>query len=269
MKRKTFIFKSLSAFIGLSVLPVKKLFSQVTKKIKIQPIVISTWNHGIKANSKAWEILSQNGKSIDAVEKGVMVTEQDPDVHTVGYGGYPDREGKITLDACIMDESGNAGSVAFLQHIKTPVAVARKVMEKTPHVMLVGEGALKFALSNGFKKEDLHTDFSRKSWQEWKKKNKEKEVNAKNHDTISMIAIDKRGNISGACTTSGMAFKLHGRVGDSPIIGAGLYVDNEVGGAAGTGVGEVMMKTLASFLIVELMRNGMTPQEACEVAVLF
>jgi L-asparaginase/N4-(beta-N-acetylglucosaminyl)-L-asparaginase len=209
----------------------------------------------------------QGGRALDAVEKGVNVAELDPKVTTVGVGGYPDRDGFITLDACIMDEQGNAGSVAFLQHIKTPISVARLVMEKTTHVMLSGEGALQFALDNGFEKEDLHTDFSRKSWEDWLKSNSYMPVNEQNHDTISMLAIDENGDLSGACSTSGTAFKYHGRVGDSPIIGAGLFVDNEIGAAGGTGVGEVIMKTLGSHTIVENMRHGYSPQEACEEAV--
>lgn len=208
-----------------------------------------------------------SGRALDAVEKGVRVTELDPKVTSVGYGGFPDRDGIISLDACIMDEKGDAGSVTFLQHIKNPVSVARKVMELTPHVMLSGEGALQFALANGFEKEELHTDFSRKSWENWKKRHTKIPVDAQNHDTISMLAIDERGDLSGACTTSGTAFKYHGRVGDSPIIGAGLYVDNEIGAAGATGVGEVIMKILGSFSIVENMRHGYSPQEACEEAV--
>ena len=167
-----------------------------------------------------------------------------------------------------MDEKGNCGSVCFLQHIKHPISVARKVMEDTPHVILSGEGALQFALSKGFEKENLLTEDSKKEYQEWLKNTEYKPViNIENHDTIGLLAIDKKGDISGACTTSGMAYKLHGRVGDSPIIGAGMFVDNEVGGAVATGVGEAVLKTLGSFLVVELMRQGRTPQQACEEAV--
>ena len=230
-------------------------------------MVISTWPHGIASNAKAWEVLTRGGRALDAVEQGTRVAEQDPDIHTVGCGSYPDRDGFITLDACMMDEKGNAGSVTFLQHIMHPVSVARLVMERTPHVMLSGEGALEFALANGFEKEDLHTEFSRKSWEVWKESGTILPEDYENHDTVSMLAIDEKGDLSGACSTSGMAFKYHGRVGDSPIIGAGLYVDNEIGAAGGTGVGEVVMKTLGSFAIVEFMRHGLSPQEACEEAV--
>jgi N4-(beta-N-acetylglucosaminyl)-L-asparaginase len=231
-------------------------------------IVISTWYHGLAANDAAWAILKKGGRALDAVEKGVMVSESDPTNLTVGLGGLPDRDGNVTLDACIMDEKGRAGSVAFLQHIENPIAVARLVMDKTPHVMLVGDGALRFALENGFKKINLLTDEAKRRWEEWKKSSKyETPVNIENHDTIGMLAIDSSGNISGACTTSGMAFKMHGRVGDSPIIGAGLFVDNEVGGAVATGVGELVMRTCGSFLVVENMRRGMSPEKACKAAV--
>lgn len=232
------------------------------------PIVLSTWNMGIRANETAWAVLQEDGSALDAVEAGVRLIEADPEVSTVGYGATPDRDGNVTLDACIMDEQGRAGSVCYLQHIMHPVSVARRVMEETPHVMLAGEGALKFALSQGFQKEDLLTPESRKRWEEWKEKAQyEPEINVENHDTIGMIAMDKKGNLSGACTTSGIGFKLPGRVGDSPIIGAGLFVDNEVGAATATGLGELVLKTLGSFLIVELMRQGLSPEEACKQAI--
>lgn len=268
MNRKTFISRSFMAISGLSFLPSIKVNSQARTGYRINgPMVISTWPHGMASNVAAWKVLTEGGRALDAVEAGVRVAELDPGIPTVGFGSYPDRDGFITLDACIMDEKGNAGSVTFLQHIKTPVSVARQVMEKTPHVMLSGEGALQFAVANGFKKEELHTEFSRKSWEVWKKDKTILPVDANNHDTISMLAIDEQGDLSGACSTSGMAFKLHGRVGDSPVIGAGLYVDNEVGAAGGTGVGEVVMKTLGSYAIVESMRRGLSPREACEEAV--
>jgi N4-(beta-N-acetylglucosaminyl)-L-asparaginase len=233
-----------------------------------KPIVLSTWRFGIEANQAAWAILSKNGKALDAVEAGVMIPEGDPKERSVGYGGRPDRDGRITLDACIMDELSNIGSVAGLEFIKHPISVARAVMEKTPHVMLVGDGALQFALSQGFKKENLMVEESEKEWKEWLNKSEYKPIaNIENHDTIGMIALDSYGNLSGACTTSGMAFKMHGRVGDSPIIGAGLYVDNEVGAATATGHGEEVIRIAGCHLVVELMRQGKTPQQACEEAV--
>jgi len=232
------------------------------------PMVISTWNHGLSANDAAMEVLQNGGKAIDAVEKGVMVPEADPESMSVGYGGLPDRDGHVTLDACIMDHNGNCGAVSFLEHIKHPISVARKVMDNTPHVMLSGKGALDFAIEQGFPKEDLLTDKAREKWEEWKKDSQYKPIiNVENHDTIGLLALDKNGDISGACTTSGLSFKMHGRVGDSPIIGAGMFVDNEVGGCCATGMGEAVMKTLGSFLVVELMRQGASPQEACEEAI--
>ncbi len=232
------------------------------------PLVISTWNHGMPANEAAWKILSSGGNALDAVEQGVRVPEADPESMSVGYGGLPDREGIVTLDACIMNKEGDCGSVSFLQNIKHPISVARKVMEETPHVMLSGKGAFEFAIEQGFKKEKLLTDKAKKAWEDWKKRsNYQPKINSENHDTIGMLALDEAGDIAGACTTSGAAFKLHGRVGDSPIIGAGLFVDNEIGGAVATGMGELVMKTLGTFLVVELMRNGRSPQAACEEAV--
>jgi N4-(beta-N-acetylglucosaminyl)-L-asparaginase len=242
------------------------------------PIVISTWDFGIAANKEAWKTLEKGGRALDAVEAGVKIPEADMNNHTVGRAGYPDRDGHVTLDACIMDEFGNCGSVAAIEDIAHPISVARLVMEKTPHVMLVGDGATQFAVEQGFKREKLLTPESEKAWKEWLKtakysptiniENKQHVPGSKyNHDTIGMLAIDAKGNISGACTTSGMAFKLHGRVGDSPIIGAGLYVDNEVGGATSTGVGEEVIRNVGSFLVVELMRQGLSPEDACKEAV--
>ncbi len=237
-------------------------------KKNIKPIVMSTWRFGIQANAAAWEFLSKNGTALDAVEAGVKIPEGDPNERSVGLGGRPDRDGRVTLDACIMDHLGNIGSVACLENIVHPISVARAVMEKTPHVMIVGGGALDFALSQGFKKENLLTPESEAEWKEWLKKSEYKpKVNIENHDTIGMIALDANGNLSGACTTSGMAFKMHGRVGDSPIIGAGLFVDNEVGAATATGHGEEVIRIAGCHTVVELMRQGLSPQEACKKAV--
>jgi N4-(beta-N-acetylglucosaminyl)-L-asparaginase len=236
--------------------------------VQQKPIVLSTWQFGLKANEEAWKILSKNGHALDAVEAGVMVIEADPEETTVGYGGTPDRDGRVTLDACIMDENLNIGSVACLEHIMHPISVARRVMEKTPHVMLVGDGALQFALEQGFPKINLLTPNSEAAWKEWLKKAEYKpKVNIENHDTIGMIALDAQGRLSGCCTTSGMAFKMHGRVGDSPIIGAGLYVDGEIGAATATGHGEEVIRIAGCHLVVELMRQGRTPEEACKEAV--
>jgi N4-(beta-N-acetylglucosaminyl)-L-asparaginase len=258
-------------FIKLSALGAS-LFSSPALLAKTgmagKPVVLSTWDFGMAANVEAWKILAANGRALDAVEAGAKVPEADPKETTVGYGGAPDRDGHVTLDACIMDEAGNCGSVAFLKHIMHPISVARAVMEKTPHVMLVGDGALQFALANGFKKMKLLTPESEKAWKEWKKKSDYKPViNVENHDTIGIIALDAHGNLSGGCTTSGMAYKMHGRVGDSPIIGAGLYVDNEVGAATSTGMGEEVIRIVGCHLVVELMRQGKSPEDACREAV--
>ncbi len=270
MKKSRRDFIKLSA-LGAAAVPLnvfsKNEFDLILSP-KNKPIVLSTWNFGLKANEAAWEVLKNNGRALDAVEAGVKVPEGDPMQRTVGLGGRPDRDGRVTLDACIMDELSNIGSVASLEYISHPISVARAVMEKTPHVMLVGDGALQFALSQGFKKESFMNEQTKNEWKEWLKKNDYKPVvNIENHDTIGMIAMDSAGNLSGACTTSGMAYKMHGRVGDSPIIGAGLYVDNEIGAATATGHGEEVIRIAGSHLVVELMRHGNSPKDACKLAV--
>jgi N4-(beta-N-acetylglucosaminyl)-L-asparaginase len=251
-----------------------------------KPIVISTWDAGIDANKAAWQVLRNGGRAIDAVEKGVMVTEASQNC-CVGLGANPDRDGYVTLDACIMDENANCGSVAFLERIKHPISLARRVMEKTPHVMLVGSGAQQFAVEEGFTLEPAKlSDDAEKSYRNWLKKseykpvinieNKQKQTafapsrfdNGEwNHDTIGMVAMDAAGNLSGSCTTSGMGFKMRGRLGDSPIIGAGLFVDNEIGAATATGQGEDVIRICGSHLVVEMMRQGLSPEAACKAAV--
>jgi N4-(beta-N-acetylglucosaminyl)-L-asparaginase len=275
LNRRRFFNRTFFASIGLvwfhtscqeeaAVTAVAKASSDTTV---FRPTVLSTWKN-VQANEAAWAEITAGNSALDAVEAGARVPEADEKDQSVGYGGRPDREGRVTLDACIMDEKGNAGSVCYLQHIKHPISVARKVMEETPHVILAGDGALAFALANGFEKEELLTEKSKAEWQEWLKTAEYKpKVNIELHDTIGILALDKEGNLSGACTTSGMAYKMAGRVGDSPIIGAGLFVDNEIGAAAATGHGEEVLKTLGSFLVVELMRQGRTPDEACREAV--
>ncbi len=249
----------------------------------MKPIVISTWKHGIDANKTAFEILSRGGNSLDAVERGVMVAEDDPTVLSVGYGGLPDADGRVTLDAAIMDWKARVGSVVCVENIKNPVSLARLILENTEHTMLAGDGAYDFAIKNGFKPESLLTENSIRQFRDWKSSNSNRaeEIHTEefsipkrgmninedgNHDTIGMVAIDSDGHVSSACTTSGMAWKLHGRVGDSPVIGAGLYVDGEIGGAASTGRGEECIRACGSFLIVELMRNGIHPKDACKKA---
>ena len=267
MKRRDFIKSGAIGLVASSSL-LNNCDSKI-KKVTNSPIILSTWNHGIPANKAAMDVLNDNGTALDAVEVGVRVTEADPSSQSVGLGGRPDQDGHVTLDACIMNSDGNAGSVAFLRDIKHPISVARKVMEQTDHVMLVGEGAKRFALENGFQEENLLTDKSKEEWLQWKRDNSIKDSWGPNdeHDTISTLARDNKGNLSGACTTSGLAYKLHGRVGDSPIIGAGMFVDNEIGAVGATGKGEEVIKTCGSFLVVELMRQGYSAMDACEEAV--
>jgi N4-(beta-N-acetylglucosaminyl)-L-asparaginase len=252
-----------------------------------KPVVISTWDAGIDANKAAWEILSKQGKAIDAVEKGVMVTEASQNC-CVGLRANPDRDGFVTLDACIMDDKFNCGSVAFLERIKHPISVARRVMEKTPHVMLVGAGAQQFAVAEGFPLEEqkLSPD-AQKAYDNWLRKSdyKPPAINIENkqghgpfapakldngewnHDTIGMVAMDSFGNLSGSCTTSGAGFKMRGRIGDSPIIGAGLFVDNEVGACTATGQGEDVIRVAGSHSVIELMRQGLSPEAACKKVI--
>ena len=255
--------------------------------MKMKPLVISTWKHGIAANEVAYKILKNGGNSLEAVEKGVKEAEDDPNVLSVGFGGLPDCEGKVTLDAGIMDWNARIGAVIGIEHIKNPICVARLVLEDTEHTILAGRGAYAFALFNGFKPELLLTENSIRRYNDWinsggyksqeihtddfflvhRNVDKSMDINEDgNHDTIGMVAIDQDGHISAACTTSGVAWKLTGRVGDSPIIGSGLYVDGEVGGAAATGRGEECIRACGSFLVVEMMRNGMSPAEACKAA---
>ncbi|SDR18400.1 N4-(beta-N-acetylglucosaminyl)-L-asparaginase [Pseudoxanthomonas sp. CF385] len=239
--------------------------------------VVSTWDFGVGANQAAWKHLSTGASALDAVEQGARWAESELCNPTVGRCGNPDRDGVLTLDASIMDGDGRCGAVAAIEDIDHPISVARLVMEKTPHVMLVGEGAQQFAMAQGFRKRRLLTPEAEQAWREWRARaeyqpqiNAERSVrpgNKDNHDTLGMLAIDRNGRLAGACTTSGMAWKMHGRVGDSPIVGAGLYVDNEVGAATASGVGEEMIRNAASFLVVELMRQGRAPADACREAI--
>ena len=274
MKRRAFIKLSAASTAAVAVAGYSNTYFASEKKYPIiqlnsHPRVLSTWNHGLAANEAAWKIMERNGTALDAVEKGVRVTESDPNNRSVGLGGLPDANGLVTLDACIMDQSFNCGSVSFLQNIENPISVARKIMEDTPHVMLSGKGAYDFAIQKGFKHKNLLTQEAKLAWEKWIKDAKKQKpiINNENHDTIGMLAIDKKGNLSGACTTSGWAYKLHGRVGDSPLIGAGLYVDNEVGAACATGLGEAVIRICGSHTVVELMRQGISPQNACKQAV--
>lgn len=269
--RRTFLKKSLlssSLLLPGALTRGAELFSSKGSE-QHKPLLLSTWNHGLDANEEAWDVLHKNGSVLDAVEAGVKVTEADQSNRSVGLYGFPDREGIVTLDASIMDGAGDCGSVCFVKQVKHPITLARKVMENTPHVMLAGEGARQFAMSEGMpiEEEFLHPE-SKKAYEEWLEEEEYRPIiNIENHDTIGMIGVDADGNIAGSCTTSGLAFKMHGRVGDSPIIGAGLYADNDAGAATATGMGEAIIKVCGSFLVVELMRQGRSPQEACEEVV--
>ena len=264
MKRRNFIFDIFS--VGV--------VSDMSTKLRavnlnFTPMVrsISTWKT-TEANQKAGQMLDDGEYSLDAAVAGVAIEEENPKNTTVGYGGAPDRTGKVTLDACVMNHLGDCGSVVAVENIVNVARLAKDVMEKTPHVMLSGKGAEEFAISQGYKKTDLLTDKSKKEWKEWLKDQDYRPIiNIENHDTIGMLCIDKNNNLSGACTTSGLAYKMKGRVGDSPIIGSGLFIDNKIGGAVATGLGEEVVKTVGSFLVVELMRQGLSPQEACEKAI--
>ncbi len=276
MKRRNFIKKASATSLGLVAVSSTVLSCNSNSKEKdsapvisnpIKPLVIATWNTPLAVETAA-KVLEKDHSALEAVEQGCRIEEANEKGQSVGKGGLPDRDGNVTLDACIMNEKGDYGAVLGVKNIKHVVSVARKVMEDTPHVMLVAEGAEQFAVSKGFKRENLLTEASKKAWEAWKVTSEYKPIiNIENHDTIGMLAIDKKGNISGACTTSGLAYKMAGRVGDSPIIGGGLFIDNEIGGASATGLGEEVLKTVGSFLIVELMRQGKSPQEACEEAI--
>lgn len=275
MKRRNFIENA--ALSGAGLMVGKALESCTTDAASTMPemeepkvslpIVLATWNFP-RATQKAGEVLQAGNSILDALEQGCMVEEADENNQTVGIGGRPDRDGNVTLDACMMNKDGDCGSVVAMENVVHAISVARKVMEDTPHVMLAGKGAEDFAVSTGQKRVKLLTDKSRKEWEAWKKEaNYQPIINIENHDTIGMLGMDHDGNIAGACTTSGLGYKMNGRVGDSPIIGAGLFVDNEVGGCVATGMGEEVVKTVGSFLVVELMRQGKSPQEACEEAI--
>ncbi|MBI2900754.1 MAG: N(4)-(beta-N-acetylglucosaminyl)-L-asparaginase [Planctomycetes bacterium] len=226
------------------------------------PCVISTWEFGKKANADAWGVLGAGGSAIDAVEKGINNAELDPENTSVGFGGLPDEDGEVTNDAMIMwGPKHAAGAVGCLKRIKRPISVARKVLEKTKHTMLVGDDATRFATKFGFKEEPLLTEKARRIWEEWKKDPKRRDF--WNHDTIGMVAIDRNGDVCAGCSTSGLAWKIRGRVGDSPIVGSGAYCDNDVGGAAATGNGDVMMRFCPTLVAVELMREGASPADAC------
>ena len=264
MKRRNFIFDIFSISLMSSLSTRLK-----AKNFNFTPMVrsISTWKT-TEANLKAGLLLDKGIDGLTAAVEGVAVEEENPKNTTVGFGGAPDRTGKVTLDACVMNHLGDCGAVVAVENIVNVARLAKDVMEKTPHVMLAGKGAQDFAILEGYKQTDLLTEKSKEDWKKWLESEEYKPIiNIENHDTIGMLCLDKNNNISGACTTSGLAYKMRGRVGDSPIIGSGLFIDNKVGGAVATGLGEEVVKTVGSFLVVELMRQGKSPQEACETAV--
>ncbi len=271
MKRRSFLKTASLAAAATAVHSVSRAAGKLSERSPAaqSPLIVNTWDYGRVVPETAYKTIVEGGTVVEAVEKAVRIPEADPEVTSVGRGGFPDRDGNVTLDASIMDGNGNCGSVVFLEHILHPVSVARLVMEKTPHVLLAGDGALRFAQEHGFKKETLLTPNAKREYEKWLKTTKYKRtpIGKGNHDTIGLLAMDEKGAMAGACTTSGLAWKIRGRVGDSPLIGAGLYVDNEVGAATATGLGEAVIKICGSFLIVELMRQGKSPQEACQVAL--
>lgn len=232
-----------------------------------RPLLVSTWGFGRQANEAALRVMQQGGSTLDAVEQGIWVTEADLSNSSVGIGGTPNAEGVVQLDACLMWGPGHrAGSVAAIEGIAHPISAARRVMEKTSHVMLVGEGARKFALAEGLETAQMPTEERRRAWLQWKAE-QEARQKAQGHDTIALLILDAEGHLAGGCSTSGRGYKLPGRVGDSPILGSGLYVDEEVGAAGATGIGENIMRYCGSFLAVEFMRQGLHPQEACAEVV--
>ena len=264
MKRRNFIFDIFSISLMSSLSTRLK-----AKNFNFTPMVrsISTWKT-TEANLIAGLLLDNGIDGLTGGVEGVAVEEENPKNTTVGYGGAPDRTGIVTLDACVMNHLGDCGSVVAVENIVNVARLAKDVMEKTPHVMLAGKGAEDFAISEGYKQTDLLTEKSKEDWKKWLEREEYRPIiNIENHDTIGMLCLDKNNNISGACTTSGLAYKMKGRVGDSPIIGSGLFIDNKIGGAVATGLGEEVVKTVGSFLVVELMRQGKSPQEACETAV--
>ncbi|MDX2445408.1 MAG: N(4)-(beta-N-acetylglucosaminyl)-L-asparaginase [Bacteroidales bacterium] len=290
ISRRNFFNKSLGLSAGALFFKNLPVFGARAKETTPMIVTSHTNETGQLAMEAGWKILAEGGSAVDAIEKAANVIEVDPEDTSVGYGGLPNEDGIVQLDASIMDgKTYNAGAVACLENIKTPASVARIVMERTDHVLLVGQGALDFARKWGFKEDDLMTEKARKIWLRWKEnanenddwgapdhlRNIEKEESywqdfpevEHHYGTTNVLAVDKNGDVAGITTTSGLSYKIPGRVGDSPIIGAGLYVDNEVGAAGATGRGEDVIKSLASYYMVLRMKDGRTPQQACEDAL--
>ncbi len=273
MSRRKFVASTALALVGGAALRTSSrgAGSEPAAGAGELPLIVSTWGFGKPANETALKVLLAGGSILDAVEQGIWVTESDRGNSSVGLGGAPNAAGVVQLDACIMFGPGHrAGSVAAIEGIRHPISAARRIMEKTPHVMLVGEGARMFALEENLESVEINSAERNEVWRKQrasKKNASEPGDKPKNHDTIALLVLGPDGNIAGGCSTSGWAGKLPGRVGDSPIIGGGLYVDNEVGAAGATGLGENIMRYCGSFLVVEYMRQGLHPQEACLEAI--
>jgi N4-(beta-N-acetylglucosaminyl)-L-asparaginase len=280
-KRRFFIKSGLLAALGGAVWSqnacnLKQNSPNFSPSKTIKPIAIATWSPNAAATLKAYETMASGGYALDAVEQGIHIPEADPLDTSVGYGGFPDETGEVALDACIMNESGNFGSVMAIKGILHPISVAKRMLDHSTHVYLVGDGALEFAKEQGYQTQELLTEVAKEAWEKWKAKGSydpmltPKQILERiqsNHDTIGLIAIDQEGRMCGGCSTSGLAFKKKGRIGDSPIIGAGLFVDNEVGGASCSGLGEEVAKVCGAHVVVECMRNGLSPEEACREAI--
>ena len=264
----------------LGAAPVAALATAAPTPDVTPAVMVSTWDFGAAANAAGHAVRANGGSALDMVEAGGRVAEADERNSSVGLGGLPDRDGRVTLDACVMTWAGDIGAVCALEDVVHAVSVARRVMERTPHTMLVGDGARTFAVDQGFETRSLLTARAEAAWRDWlKTADYAPRINSENtdwrtmpggpgnHDTIGLLAIDSANRMAGACTTSGMAFKMRGRVGDSPIIGAGLYVDDEVGGATATGVGEDVVRVAGAHAVVEAMRAGLDPTAACRRVV--
>ncbi len=286
LNRRSFLRGSFAFGAGAAAVGRVPRLGAIPASRQVTPMIVTSHENatGQRAVAEAWQILASGGSALDAVERGANVIEADPEDTSVGYGGLPNQDGVVQLDASIMDgRTYSAGSVASLENIMHPSSVARLVMERTDHVMLVGPGALAFAKSFGFPEENLLTERAREIWVRWRESHSSSDdwgppehlagrvsdggdVESQ-HGTTNVLAVDANGDIAGITTTSGMAWKIPGRVGDSPIVGAGLYVDNAVGAAGATGRGEDVIKSCASYFVVMRMRDGRTPQEACEDAI--
>ncbi|MGE4618819.1 MAG: N(4)-(beta-N-acetylglucosaminyl)-L-asparaginase [Planctomycetota bacterium] len=268
MHRRNFLLQGVAAGAGLLASPGLRGQESSGSQNPEVPVIISTWPFGEAANIEALSVLKNGGSALDAVERGVMTAEANPAITSVGFGGFPNREGEVELDAAICEgKTRDGGAVCGLTGYRHPIQVARKVMEESRHLILVGKGATSFARAQGFEEQETLSDGAREAYRKWREKHPKADGKPEGHDTLGLVAMSTSGSMAAACTTSGMAWKLPGRVGDSPIIGHGLYADDQVGGCVATGVGEEISKICGSFLVVELMRQGATPDQAIEEAL--